>query len=83
MPHRSVIVVDADTYRYGGSEFKREYLANKKSQIAKDKESGIEIGLVTCSRCGGEIYQTYKYCPHCGAKFTDIEQLPIGIPGDA
>ena len=26
-----------------------------------------------CSECGGNTMHRYKYCPHCGAKVTEVE----------
>ena len=39
---------------------------------------------IQCGECGGEYEQPtlypFKFCPHCGAPFTEIDELLVELP---
>lgn len=51
-------------YAQGLREKVKEALENAR----RTKEYTMASGLMTCSKCGGEVPKTSKFCPECGEK---------------
>ena len=59
----TVVVIDEDTVRYGGSAFKRERTCRYELKVYGYYEDWV------CSECGHiENNGIGNYCPECGAK---------------